>query len=480
MTTIRRSLAYSAADSYLSLALQLLSTIVISRILTPAEAGTFAVAAVFTGLASSFRNFGVTEFLIQERELRNETIQSAMMMNIIVSWAVGLLLFFGAPYIADFFRSEGISKIIRVQSMSFVIIPFGAITMAYFRRNLNLQPVFFASAAANTVAFLTSVTLALNGFGYMSLAWSAFAGVATTVAVSMWFRPANLPKYPSFKGIGRAFHFGKYASGIYLFGQMGNGAPEMIVGKARDVISVAFFSRANGLVELFNRLVLNAVWPVCLPYFSKSARENKPLSVAFLTGASYLTAVSWPILAFLGIGSFALIRIIYGPQWTPSAPLAKILCSAAAVDVVYHLTKESLMAKGLVKESNKLQFLSQLSRVAGLLLVVPFGLEGACWGILAATVLNGILSHRLLARTIQLKAADLLRACRPSMILTGSTALPIFVYSRAYPIDEGNFVAFTAVGMVVAAASWLVCLRCLNHPLWTEGSLMVRKFLPSK
>ena len=47
MSTVRRSLAYTFAESYLGLALQLVSTLFLARLLTPAETGVWAVAAVF-------------------------------------------------------------------------------------------------------------------------------------------------------------------------------------------------------------------------------------------------------------------------------------------------------------------------------------------------------------------------------------------------------------------------------------------------
>lgn len=94
MTAIRRSLAYSIADSYLALPLQLVGTMIISRLLTPAETGVFAVAAVFAAFASTFRDFGVAEYLIQENELDAEKIRAALTVNIAISWAMALLLFF--------------------------------------------------------------------------------------------------------------------------------------------------------------------------------------------------------------------------------------------------------------------------------------------------------------------------------------------------------------------------------------------------
>lgn len=122
MTAIRRSLAYSIADSYLALPLQLVGTMIISRLLTPAETGVFAVAAVFAAFASTFRDFGVAEYLIQENELDAEKIRAALTVNIAISWAMALLLFF-APLAADFYRSQGVAEVMRVRRSTLFSFP---------------------------------------------------------------------------------------------------------------------------------------------------------------------------------------------------------------------------------------------------------------------------------------------------------------------------------------------------------------------
>ena len=74
MNSVRRSVWLTFADSYFGLVLQIASTMIIARILTPQEIGVFAIAAVFSTLASMFRDFGVAEYLIQERELTSDKI----------------------------------------------------------------------------------------------------------------------------------------------------------------------------------------------------------------------------------------------------------------------------------------------------------------------------------------------------------------------------------------------------------------------
>ena len=468
MSSVRKSLAFSALDSYVGLLLSIASTVVIARILTPEQTGVFAVAAVFASLASTFRDFGVAEYLIQERALTDAMIRAALTVNIAISWLMAVLLFVLAPLAADFYRSPGVAQVMQVQSINFLLIPFGAVTMAWFRREMNMKPIFIAGLAANIVSFSVSITLALHGFGAMSLAWSSLAGVLVTVALSVWMRPAAFPRWPGLLGIGRVLQFGKFASGVYIFGQAGKGAPEMIIGRAQDMAAVGMFSRGNGLVEIFNRLVLRSIMPVCLPYFAKGVRDHGSPKPGLLVTMSYLTAVGWPFLLIMGIGAYAAIRLMYGAQWLAAVPLSQLLCAAAAVELVYYPAKEAMLSLGKARESNSLQMGIQTLRVAGLLAAVPFGLVGACWGLLAAAVLGAGLSHWYLARLLGLHLRDCVAALWPSAAVSLIAAVPMAVWALVSPLGEHNYVVAGVVSGALCAACWIGALRAVKHPLWSE------------
>lgn len=470
MSLVRKSLAFSALDSYLGLLLSIVSTVIIARILTPEQTGIFAVAAVFASLASSFRDFGVAEYLIQEEELNDDAIRAAMTVNIATSWLMAGLMYASAPAVGEFYHSNGVAEVMRVQACNFLLIPFGAVTMAWFRREMNMQPIFIASLLANIGSFAVSVVLALAGFGYMSLAWSSLAGVVVTVAVSVWQRPPDFPRWPGTRGIAKVLHFGKFASGIYIFGQLGKGAPEIIIGRAQDLAAVGLFSRAYGLVEIFNRLVLRAVLPVCLPYFARSVRETGTPMRGFLLTVQYLTAIGWSFLLFMALGAYAVIRLMYGPQWVDAVSLSKILCAAAAIELIYYPAKEALLSMGKARESNLLQLVIQGLRVLGLAAAVPFGLPGACWGLLASSVLGAVASHLFLRKHMGLHLSVIGHALWSSAQLTALALAPFGVLVGFTPVNEGNYVAMGIGGFILCAACWLASLKLTRHPLWQELS----------
>lgn len=468
MAKLHRSLAYSAAQSYFSVALQLVSTVVLSRVLTPAEVGVFAVASVFAALATNFRDFGIAEYLIQAKALSEQNIRAAFAVNIGTSWSMGLAMFLGSGWVGEFYRSDVIADVMRVQSLNFLLIPFGAINMAWFRREMDFKPLFLSGILSDVLALAVAIGLALHGFGPLSLAWSSFAGIVVTVAVSLYFRPPAFPRLPGLRGIGEVLRFGSFASGIYVLGQLGKGAPEMIIGRVQGVADVALFSRAGGLVQMFRQLVIKAIMPVCLPYFAQSVREEQNVNRAYMRGVAIFTVIGWTFLGFLALAAFPAIRIVYGDQWAASVPLARILCIAGSIELVHYLAKEALFANGQVKLATRLQVLLQVAQVIGLAAVIPFGLPGACWGLLASALVGLALSQWHLHTGTQFKLAQLWDACRSSLLVTLLALAPMLVAFVSIPATEANYLRYLLLGGTATAGCWLLALRYSAHPLWAE------------
>lgn len=468
VASVRLNLIAQLVDSYLGLILQIASAAIIARLLSPNEIGIFSVAAVIAAVASQFRDFGLGEYLIQEHELTPRKVRAAMAANIITSWLMALVFVATSWHVAEFYRQPGVGQVMRLQAVNFLIVPFGAVTMAYFRRELSYRPILIASIFANMASFTVAVGGALLGLSYMSLAWSTLCGLVVTVAVSMWFRPSELPRWPALSGLLDVVAFSKHAMGIYFVEQIGKGAPEAVIGRVMDMASVAFFSRANGLMEIFNRTVLRAVLPVCLPFFARSARAGESTIPGYLKATTLLTGVGWPFFLVVGALAFSVIRLLYGAQWEAATHIAQILSLAAVIELPYWLTKEVMIAVGRIDQANRLQFCVQGFRVLGLALVFPFGLSGACWGLVVAGVAGGFVSQRFLRAAIGLRLRDLARACLPSAIVSLGTAAPVLATTMLVQQTHANYLWFLAFGTMLATVMWLILLCVMRHPFWHE------------
>jgi O-antigen/teichoic acid export membrane protein len=468
VSVVRRSFFWSLLSNYIGVALQLVSTVVIARLLAPNEIGIFAVAAVLGQMAMQFRDFGLGEYLIQEKNLTDQRIRAAFGLNMLLSWSMAMLFFALSWQVGEFYRQPGIGEVMRWQSLAFLLVPFGGITMAYFRREMAYKPLFAAGIAASTAGFTVSVGGCLLGFSYLALAWGSLASLAATVAVTVWYRPAHLPRWPSLKGVGEVAHFSKHAMGIYFFGQIGKSAPEAVIGRVLDVASVAFYSRANGLMEIFNRTVLRASINLCLPYFAMELREGRPATSGYLKATTLLTGVGWPFFACMAVLAFSAIRLLYGDQWMTAVPLAQVLCLVAIIELPYWLATEVMIAAQRIDQSHRLQAAVQSLRVLSLVLIIPFGLIGAGWGLALAAVAGAVLAQRSLRGIVGLHFADVARACMPSLWVALIAAAPALAVTLAIPQSHDNFLAMAAGCGALSALAWLLGLRLVGHPFWHE------------
>ena len=480
MSQLRHSLAWSAASTYFSLTLQLISAAVISRLLTPAEIGVFSVAAVLATFATSIRDFGVGEYLIQQTELTQARIRAAIGVNVAISWTMAALLLSTSPLVAAFYRHDGVAAVMQVQSMSFVLVPFGAVAQAYLRRQLEFKPIFIANVTSGLMSFTTSLVMAWQGFGAVSLAWGSLAGVASSVLVSLILAPPGMPWRPGFAAWREVWNFGSWASTVYIFAQVGRAAPELIIGRLLDLASVALFSRAGGLVEIFNRAVMGVVMPVCLPYLSREGRMGHEMAAGYLRASALVTAIGWPFLAVLAVQAPTALSIMYGDQWVQVAPVARVLCVAGALELTHVLAKELLIACGRVKQASILQMTLIALRVSGLLGLAVAGPQGglmaAAWGLLLTALLGQWISQRAVNQGAQISTGRWLLAHRDSALLAAAAALPQFLLLPWESTEPSRLAWLAPLSAAMAIGGWLAALRALKHPLLDE----LRRVMPAR
>ncbi|MET3133199.1 O-antigen/teichoic acid export membrane protein [Oxalobacteraceae bacterium GrIS 1.11] len=475
MSATRTSFLFSFAEKYTLLLLGIAGAMVMSRLLTPVEIGVYSVGAVLVGLAQVVRDFGVGQYLIQEKDLTREKIRAALATSIIVAWLLAALVLLGSPAVAGFYREPRLQLVLQLLAINFLLIPFSSMTLPYLRRQLRFSAIFAINAANSLVTFLVSVALALLGFSYLSLAWAAVAGTVAGLLVSLLVRPSALPWLPGWRGIGRIVSFGSLSTAGAVVDEVGVAAPELIIGKMIDVASVGMFSKAQGLLGVFNQAITSAVSPVIFPLFAACAREGGDVRQAYLTTISYLTALAWPFFIFLGMMALPLVNLLYGPQWNAAVPLIRIMCFSSALYSMFSMARYLFVATGHVKAQTQLDALSVPFRVALIALAAPFGLFWVAWAVVLGTLLRCWLTYRCLAALSGLRLGALLGAVRKSLVLGGLTALAPGAVLQAMPPQADDFLMPLALAGFGSLLCWSAGLVLLKHEIAGELAMARRK-----
>lgn len=479
MTSVRRSLAINTFTYIGSFILTLCSTVIVSRLLTPAEIGVFSVAVSLVALGHVFRDFGIGQYLVQETTINRDKMRAAFTVMVTISWFIAFLLFVLRFPLSDFYGNPGIARVLTALAINFLILPFGAPLLSVLRREMQFGRIAFVNLGSQTVMATTTVTLAFNDFSYMCMAWGSVAGNVTTVLLLSFLRPADAFILPKFSALGDVFRFGAKASTATLASEIGSTAPDLILGRTLGFSEVAFYSRAAGLVTLITSNLVGIVRSVYFPSFAKSFRAGGDMASIFARATAHLVGIIVPLFAIMALVAAPLIAFLFGDQWTRSAPLASLLCGYALITAPFTLAADSLIASGKIGLYMRCQLVVQGVRVLAMLTSLVMPLEHVVLALGFASVIQALIYSKALKISLNLSTRTLLREIWPSYAL-----IPFALFGPALVLAGNHFAGSPLTNFLLLAASglsalpgWLLGLWVFGHPLLLEINAPLQRYL---
>ncbi len=468
MTTLRNALLWSFAERYASLLITISSTLILARILTPTQIGIFSMCAAVTAVAGILRDFGVSEYLIQEKNLTQGKLKAALGTAMLVAWSIGALVFVSRNLIANYYQEQELAEVLSVLSLNFLILPFASPAFALLSREMAFRKVFAVQTTSNAVQSVAAVVLAYQGYGTMSLAWAPVLGVLVQTVMLAFLRPHGTLLLPSLKGARTVLRYGSMFASSRLIETFTRNAHEFVVARQFGFAAVGLFSRAFGLVELFHTNVASAILRVATPSYAADHRAGLQLVEAFARGTSIFTSIAWPFFGFVALMSVDLIRVLFGPQWDAAAPIATILATAVMPTYLYALGPNILAATGHVKRRLKISLLFSPVHLVGIFLASFISLQtvAAVWFMSNLLMLGLYVYH--LRQVLNVNTRALFSPCLGSLALAFVSVLAQVITLLAGRSLDMAPLLLLAVVAASGGVSWLLAARALHHPVYDE------------
>ncbi|KAK6021127.1 hypothetical protein OSTOST_13211 [Ostertagia ostertagi] len=294
--------------------------------------------------------------------------------------------------VAHIYKDERLRNILFLLALNFAVTPFGSITHAWLARELrfgSMAVIQFSNTAANATV---SIGLAWSGWGAVSLAWGNLAAAVVSALVATFFRPSSLPWLPGFTEIRRVLSFGARISLAWLADTAAKSAPDFFLGALQNLTAAGYYSRASGLLSLFNRLVSDVAGAVVTSDFAKQSRESRDTRAPFVLALTYVCTLCWAFAGFICFMAGPVVRLLYGEQWAASTPLVGWLAGALAVGSPMYLCLAALTGLGAATSILRAGLLSAVTISCLALLGAFFSMQGVAVGILVANVF-GVAGH---------------------------------------------------------------------------------------
>lgn len=476
----RKSLMYSMMDRYASLAISIASSMLIARLLTPTEIGIFSVTMVMLVMLTTVRDMGAGSYLIQVQDPTVEKVRAV--------WSVQLGLGFGLACIvlaisypaSMIYHEPRMQSILMVVALNYAINPFGSITYAWLMREMKFETVAVMRFASSVGGAVVSGYLAWRHYGPISLAYGSLTATAINAVVASYFRPAWFPLRPGIKGIREVLGFGSRLTGSTIATSLSGSAVELVLGKLQGLAAAGFYSRASGLLQMFNRLFADAVGSVCLPWFSKQLRESGSFTATFVKATSYASVIGWPFCIGIFFLAHPTIRLLYGDQWDASVGLARLLSVAMALSVPAVLCNVALLASGAVSQIARLSAICALFGFLSLAGGATHSLLGLGVGSIIAAIFSSFVWLTATGEQLQLPMLRLAATLGQSALVAAASSIGPVGSFFVYGATPGQVAAPLVLGVSGSVLGFLLGAYFLKHPIREEFSFIWNKLRVSR
>ncbi|PIE39473.1 MAG: hypothetical protein CSA53_01390 [Gammaproteobacteria bacterium] len=463
------SVSLSIVARYMTLGLQFVSTLILARLLTPEDIGIYTAGFSMVALAHLFRDFGFNQYLIQERQLTKDKVETSFTLSVFISWGLGALLLLSAPWAAQLVDEPKVKLLVQLLSINFFIIPFGAIAMALLRKALKFHITAGIGIVTTLAGMAVTLATAYQGHGYLCLAYGAITETLLTAILASLVKTDNVSLRFNLKGARHILAFGSVVGITNIITHFSDTAKNVIITRAMGATLLGFFSRAEGATKLFDMIFASAIRPIVLPLYSGLNHMQSLLLDAYYKTCHYAFALAWPFFAFLLIHTDTVILTLYGDQWGPAIPLTRILCIGFMCIPPVIFIDALLIANGTPKANMKTALAFNLLQV---LLLVIAGIFGTIYDITilvsAMVAVRTLMYLAVLRRVVGVSLREMATIALANIPCLLFAIVPTII-ARPFVLAASDvLIVQFAMLLLISAIGWFAALILSEHELLDE------------
>lgn len=389
--------------------LGLLRNIILARLLFPDDFGLIGLAMIAVSALDCVSQVGFQQALVQDRRDIRPYLDTAWAASTLRGVVLLAVMCLAAPLVADFFREERLTEIIRVVALSYLLYGFMNTGVLYFEKDLQFHRQFVYEATAQIVDVAVSILAAWVTGDVWALVWGGLAGNLARCTLSWALHPWR----PSFQfdasRFGELFRFGRW---VFLSGVAGYAAIQLdsiAVGRMLGAADVGYYQLAALFSSVPATEVAVVLAMVLFPSYAKLQNEPRLLRQAHRRVLQFTALLCIP----MGCGTIALApeltRVLLGETWLPIIPAVRIL-AVLGMSRAFEIASSTLfMGMGKPQYVTRMTTLQLTLLAAGLYPAIRlWGLEGAALTTAAASLAVSAAAMKRAAALTGIAGPDLL------------------------------------------------------------------------
>jgi teichuronic acid exporter len=325
---------------------QLLSwgvTLVVAKVLDPADYGVVGMSVLVLSLVAMINEFGVTTAIVTLRDLTEDDLRRLNAFAVVFGIACFLLGTALAIPLGAYFRSRAVPLIVVIQSTGFVISSFQSVPSAWLQRELRFKQLASIDIVRSFVASVAALALALSGARYWTLVVAELCAAATATILLVSLRPTSF-LWRDFDKVRRAIVFGGRTVVDRISWYVYSNADFAVAGRLLGPAALGSYSFAWTLVSLPIEKVTSLIGRVT-PAFLAAYRGDPPALRRYVLGITEgLALVTLPATAGIALVAGDIIPLVFGTKWQLAIVPLQVLAACMALRSIVPVINNALTA----------------------------------------------------------------------------------------------------------------------------------------
>lgn len=434
-------------------ALGVVFTIILARLLMPEDYGLIGMLSIFIAISDVFIQSGFGQALIQKPECTDDDFSTAFYFNVAVSVLIYIILFFSAPFIAQFYHEPTLTPLTRVLSINFILGSLNIVQQAKLQKAMNFKPLAILTLIATALSGVIGVTMAYMGFGVWSLVAQTLSATLIRVIIFPFFtqwhpnKPFNMVSFHHLWGYGSKI----LVTGVFevILRNLSN----ILIGRFYDKEQVGYFSKARSFADVPAMMLSSVLSTVTFPLLSE-IQNDKARHTAVYNKVNYNSIlITFPFMILMVLLARPIVIILFTDKWAPCIPMLQAFLLARMFLPLNMVNASYLQSTGQTKLYMNLYFITGPLMLIAILVSIPFGVLAMAWATLISGIMYYLVFSIVIGRKINYAYSKQLWDWR--LIIVSLLIMSVCVWLSIHWLT--NLWAQLIVGGITGGITYIIC-----------------------
>ena len=388
----KKGLYWSFFNQFANYGMQFCVGIVMARLLSPEDYGITALPAVFMSVAMILQEGGLSDALVRKTDLKEQDISTAFYYSFGVGIFMYLVLFFAAPFIADFYKTPVLVPLMRVTALGFVWGAMGIPQNVILKRRLDFKTPTKIGITTKVFSACVGIGMAFAGYGLWALVISGFLS-GLLYQILIWYKVRWLPttkwSKDSFKYL---WNYGNKMIASSMLNTIYNNIAPIFIGKYYSPAQLGVYNRAQNYAAMPSQNVTGVIANVSFPVLSQIQDDDERLAYNYRRMLKVSAFVIFPVMLMLSALARPLVITMITAKWEACIILLQIICFSMMWYPIHAINLNLLQVKGRSDLFLRLEIIKKVVGLSILVITLPLGLVYFCLGNIVSSMFSLVIN----------------------------------------------------------------------------------------